>query len=83
MGNGFPKQIGGTWSTTFGHFQSIKQGANEVNLKDYPLIQLRRTIPQPLLEPKSNNSVTFPIRCAALLDAIPSANKHIKPYEND
>jgi len=54
-----------------------------VNLKDYPLIQLRRTIPQPLLEPKSNNSVTFPIRCAALLDAIPSANKHIKPYEND
>ena len=27
---------------------------------------------------KSNNAVTFPIRCAALLDAILSANKHIK-----
>src|SRR5262249_2900686 len=38
--NGFPKQIGGTWSTTFGHFQSIKQGANEVKSPDYPLIQL-------------------------------------------
>src|SRR6267154_5042661 len=30
--NDFPKQIGGTWSTTFGRFQRIKQGANEVNL---------------------------------------------------
>ncbi len=50
-----------------------------MNLKDYPLIQPGRTRPVPLLEPKSNNRVTFPIRCAALLDAIPSANKHIKP----
>jgi hypothetical protein len=30
-----------------------------------------------------NNGVTFPIRRAALIDAILSANKHIKPYEND
>src|SRR5436309_13628397 len=34
-----------------------------------------------LLEPKSNNGVTFPIRCAALLAAILSANKHIIPMK--
>jgi len=32
---------------------------------------------------ESNNRVTFPIRRTALIDAIPLANKHIKPYEND
>jgi hypothetical protein len=32
---------------------------------------------------QGNNRVTFPIRRIALIDAIPFANKHIKPYEND
>jgi hypothetical protein len=32
---------------------------------------------------EGNNRVTFPIRRIALIDAIPFANKHIKPYEND
>jgi len=50
---------------------------------DYPLIQLERTKRQTLMEPKSNNGVTFPIRCAARVAAIPSANKHINSYEND
>jgi hypothetical protein len=30
-----------------------------------------------------NNGVTFPIRRAARIDAILSANKQIKHYEND
>jgi hypothetical protein len=30
-----------------------------------------------------NNGVTFPIRRAAVIDAILSVNKHIEHYEND
>jgi hypothetical protein len=32
---------------------------------------------------KSDDGVTFPIRRTALIDAIPLANKQLKPYEND
>ena len=53
-----------------------------MNLKNYPLIQPDRDDSATAARHhKSNNRVTFPIRRAALIDAILSANKHIKPMK--
>jgi hypothetical protein len=71
MAKDFPKQIGGTSSITSEPSRSINWFLNRV-----ATVTTQRVV-------TGNNGVTFPIRRAAEIDAILSANKHIKHYEND
>jgi hypothetical protein len=70
LANHCSKQIGGTWSTASEPSRSI----------DWFQHQVATVTTQRLV--RGNNRVTFPIRRAALIHAILSANEHIKPYEN-
>ena len=84
MVNAFPKRIGGTSSITSGPFRSINQVANEVNFGQSANSSEHATgKATAACNQKVTTLLLFKSNRVAPVDAIPSANKHIKHYEND
>src|SRR5437016_6214210 len=84
MVNAFPKRIGGTSSITSGLFRSINQVANKVNFGQSANSSEHATgKANAARSQKVTTLLLFKSNRVAPVDAIPSANKHIKHYEND